>query len=119
MHTVAIGLASSPSTESNSETRGDVWLGLRKQQVMVNGALVYELRLNGKAGAVLANGVVDDLTWNQMVISYDPVGQVMSASLSGVSLGHYPMKLAPKYAGFHGLGIMDNFFIRKVKAAVL
>jgi hypothetical protein len=116
---VAIGLTSSPSTMSNFETVGDVWLGLRKQQVMVNGALVYELRLNGKTGALLATGVVDDLTWNQMVISYDPVGQVMSASVNGLSLGHYPVKLAPKYAGFEGVGIMDNFVIRKVNAAVL
>jgi hypothetical protein len=116
---VAIGLTSSPVTMSNFETVGDVWLGLRKQAVMVNGPLVYELRLNGKSGALLATGVVDDLTWNQMVISYDPVAQVMSASINGVALGHYPMKLASRYVGFEGVGIMDNFVIRKISAAAL
>ena len=114
---VAIGLTSSPVTMSNFETVGDVWLGLRTQVVMVNGPLVYELRLNGKTGALLATGVVDDQTWNQMVISYDPVAQVMSASINGVALGRYPMKLAPKYAGFEGVGIMDNFVIRKISTA--
>jgi hypothetical protein len=116
---VALGLTSSPVTMSNFETVGDVWLSLRKQEVMVNGPLVYELRLNGQTGPLLATGVVDDMTWNQMVISYDPVAQVMSASLNGVTLGKYPMKLAPRYAGFEGVGILDNFVIRKLNTAAL
>jgi len=116
---VAIGLTSSPATLSNFETVGDVWLSLRKQEVMVNGALVYELRLNGKTGPLLATGVVDDMTWNRMVIRYDPVAKVMGASLNGVSLGQYPMKLNPRYLGFEGVGIMDNFVVRKLNAAAL
>lgn len=115
---VALGLTSSPVLLSNFETVGDVWLSLRKQEMPLDGALVYELRLNGKTGPLLATGVVDDMTWNQMVISYNPVAQVMSASLNGVSLGQYPMKLAPKYAGFEGVGILDNFVIRKLGSSV-
>jgi hypothetical protein len=116
---VAIGLTSSPVLTSNFATVGDVWLGLRKQTVPNDGALVYELRLNGKTGALLATGVVDDMTWNRMAIGYDPVAQVMSASLNGVSLGRYAMKLTPRYAGFEGVGILDNFVIRKGNAATL
>lgn len=116
---VAIGLTTSAVTMSNLETVGTVWLSLRKQEVMVNGALVYELRLNGKTGVLLATGVVDDMTWNRMAISYDPVVQVMSASLNGVSLGRYPMKLNPRYLGFEGVGILDNFVVRKLGAAAV
>lgn len=43
----------------------------------------------------------------------------MGASLNGVSLGKYPMKLNPRYLGFEGVGIMDNFVVRKVNAAAV
>jgi hypothetical protein len=112
---VALGLTSSGATYSNFSSVGQVWLSLRKQQVMVNGPLVYELRVNGMAGPLLATGVVDDLTWNTMVIGYDPVAQVLSASINGIALGPFPMALTtPKYAGFEGIGIMDNFVVRKL-----
>jgi hypothetical protein len=117
---VALGLTSSTLAYSNLESVGQVWLSLRKQEVMVNGPLVYELRLNGRSGAPLATGVVDDLTWNRMSISYDPVAQVMSASLNGQLLGNFPMKLAPpKYLGFEGIGILDNFVVRSGNGAAL
>lgn len=117
---VALGLTSSALPYSNLESVGQVWLSLRKQQVMVNGPLVYELRLNGRSGELLATGVIDDLTWNQMSISYDPAAQVMSARLNGQALGSYPMKLAtPKYLGFEGIGILDNFVVRSGNAAAL
>jgi hypothetical protein len=117
---VAIGLTTSALAYSNLETVGQVWLSLRKQEVMVNGPLVYELRLNGRSGELLATGVIDDLTWNQMSIRYDPVAQVMSASLNGQSLGSFPVKLAtPKYLGFEGIGILDNFVVRSTANAAL
>jgi hypothetical protein len=55
-----------------------------------------------------------------MSISYDPVAQVMTASLNGQSLGSFPMKLAPpKYLGFEGIGILDNFVVRSGVNAAL
>lgn len=114
---VAIGLTSSAATASNLESAGQVWLSLRKQTVMVNGPLVYELRTGGRSGLLLASGVIDDMTWNQMAIAYDPAAQVMSASLNGVPLGRFPMALpTPKYLGFEGVGIMDNFVVRQLAA---
>ncbi len=113
---VAIGLTSSAVLLSNFETVGDVWLSLRKQVVGENGPLVYELRTNGRTGPLLASGVVEDETWNRMVIAYDPATQRTSASLNGVSLGSFPLRLAPKYAGFEGVGLMDNFVIRHLPA---
>jgi hypothetical protein len=109
---VAIGLTASPATLSNFSTVGQVWLGLRKQQVMVNGPLVYEWRLNGSTGALLATGVIDDLTWNRMELRVDPVTKSVSASINGVLLGTQPFASVPKYAGFEGVGVLDNFVIR-------
>lgn len=112
---VALGLSNSAVTLSNFTSSGLVWLGLRKQEVMVNGPLVYELRLNGRSGALLASGVVDDETWNRMVIAYDPATQALTASINGVALGPFTANLgAPKYAGFEGVGILDNFVIRRL-----
>lgn len=110
---IAVGLTSSGATLSNFTTTGQVWLSLRKQEAMVNGALVYELRTNGMSGTLLASGVVDDVTWNQMLLRYDPAAKLLSASLNGVSLGEFPLDMpAPRYAGFEGVGVLDNFVIR-------
>jgi hypothetical protein len=109
---VAIGLTASPATLSNFSTVGQVWLGLRKQQAMVNGDLVYEWRLDGSTGALLATGVVEDLTWNRMELRVDPVTKSVSASINGVVLGTQPFASVPKYAGFEGVGVLDNFVIR-------
>jgi hypothetical protein len=112
---VAIGWTNSSATTNNLESAALVWLHLRKQVAGENGALVYELRVNGRSGAVLASGVIDDMTWNQMLIAYDPLAQVMSASFNGVSLGRFPMALpAPRYLAFEGVGIMDNFVVRRL-----
>ena len=111
---VALGLTSSAATVNNFSTAGQVWLGLSNDGT---GAMVYELRLNGRSGALLASGVAEDMTWNHMVIRYDPVAQTLSASLNNQSLGSFATRLAtPKYAGFEGVGIMDNFVIRRIAA---
>jgi hypothetical protein len=90
-----------------------VWLGLRKQQAMTNGPLVYEWRLNGRTGPLLASGVVDDVLWNRMEIRHDPVNGTVSASVNGIALGTASMAGKPLYAGFEGVGVLDNFVIRR------
>ena len=66
-------------------------------------------------GALLATGVIDDLTWNQMSIRYDPANHLVSASVNGSMLGEFPLTMvAPRYAGFEGVGVLDNFVIRNV-----
>ncbi len=112
---VALGLTNSAVTLSNFSSAGLVWLGLRPQEVLATGALVYELRLNGRTGALLASGVVDDETWNRMVIAYDPATRTLTASINGIALGPFTANLgAPRYAGFEGVGILDNFVIRRL-----
>lgn len=115
---VAVGLTSSPVLMSNFETVGDVWLSVRRPNAADFYTLTYELRVNGRTGPLLATGQIPDVTWNQLLISYDPVTQMMRASAGGVLLGQFPMKLAPKYAGFEGVGFADNFVIRKLTSPV-
>ena len=74
----------------------------------------YEFRLNGMTGPVVASGQVTNVTFNQMAVRYDPVTRTAGASLNGVDLGSVPLVLAnpPKFVGFEGVGILDNFFVR-------
>lgn len=118
---VAVGMTSSSVLMSNFETVGDVWLSLRRPNAGGTAGfytLTYELRVNGRTGPLLATGEIADVTWNKLLISYDPVTQMMSASAGDVLLGPFPMRLAPKYAGFEGVGSADNFVIRKLASAV-
>lgn len=110
---VAIGLTATAATLNNFATAGQVWLSLHNAQGSVfGGPLVYELRLNGKAGPLLATGVVEDLVFNRLAIRYDPAAGVVSASVNGIELGSHPLQITPGYAGFEGVGLMDNFVIR-------
>jgi hypothetical protein len=76
---------------------------------------VYELRLNGMSGPVLATGEVLNMGFNQMAIRYDPVAQRVGASINGVDLGWYPLAMtAPKFVGFEGVGVLDNFVVKQL-----
>lgn len=111
---VAIGLTSSGATMGNLRTVGQVWLSIRYETPLIPGMLIYELRLNGSTGPLLASGLTDDITFNELVIGYDPVAQVLTARVNGVSLGNFPIALAaPKYLAFEGVGLMDNLLVRK------
>jgi hypothetical protein len=112
---LAVGLTSSSVTLSNFSTVGQVWLSLREQQPMVQGPLLYELRLNGNAGPLLASGTIDNVTYNHLVVRYDPVARTVGASVNDVELGTFPVAMSnPRYAGFEGVGIVDTFVIRRL-----
>jgi hypothetical protein len=114
---VAIGLTASGATLSNFATVGQVWLSLHRVDAF--GPLVYEWRLNGMQGPLLATGTVVDQTWNSMVLYYDPVAQLVSASIGGsvvdgiapMNLGSFPLKITPSFVGFEGVGVLDNFVV--------
>ena len=117
---VAIGLTASGATLSNFTTVGQVWLSLNRVADANGGLhLIYEWRLNGKTGTLLATGEVVDQTWNSMVIHYDPVAHLVSASIGGsvvdgiapLNLGVFPLNITPSFAGFEGVGVLDNFVI--------
>lgn len=110
---VAIGLTATAATLNNFATAGQVWLSLHNEQgIQFGGPLVYELRLNGKTGPLLATGVVEDIVFNRLAIRHDPTGGLVSASVNGIDLGSYPLQITPAFAGFEGVGTVDNFVIR-------
>lgn len=50
-----------------------------------------------------------------MVLAYDPATQQLTASLNDIVIGRFDISLgAPRYAGFEGLGMVDNFVLRSV-----
>lgn len=109
---VALGLSNSSLTASNLETSAPVWLVLAREQT----TSVYfraELRLNGRAGPLLAALEVADDTFNRMELTIDPVTKRVNAQVNGQSLGTFEVPLpATRYVGFEGLGMADNFVIR-------
>ena len=46
-----------------------------------------------------------------MEIHYDPVAQKVGASINGLALGSYHLAITPGFAGFEGVGVLDNFVI--------
>jgi hypothetical protein len=73
------------------------------------------LRLDGTSGPLLARGLTDDESWNRMLIAYDPVAKQLSARINGIALGPFPVVLAaPRDVGFEGVGILDNFVVRRL-----
>lgn len=110
---VALGLTGSSVTLGNFTTVGQVWMSLRAATPLDSTSVAYEVRVNGMSGPLLASGVVENVTWNQMMLRYDPVARLLTPSVNGVKLGDFPLDMpAPRYAGFEGVGILDNFVIR-------
>jgi len=111
---VAIGLTDSTLTINNLATSAGVWLLLKQGPALDNGTMIYELRLNGMTGPLLATGEFFSVTFNQFAVRYDPATGTMGGSLNGTDLGSFPAGLAatPKFIGFEGVGILDNFVVR-------
>jgi hypothetical protein len=112
---VALGLTDSTLTVDNLATSAGVWLLLR-EVTLDNTLTSYELRLNGMTGPLLASGEFISQTFNQIAVRYDPATGLAGGSINGLDLGSYPAGLAatPKFVGFEGVGILDNFFVRSL-----
>ena len=114
-HYVGIGFTDSAILYSNLETSAKAWLRLKPNANHDGFTVVYEFRLDGMNGPVLASGEVPSVGYNQMALRYDPVAQMVGASINGMELGWYPLVMsAPKFVGFEGVGILDNFVVRKL-----
>lgn len=113
---VGVGLTGSGATLNNFATVGQVWLGIREEVPMTSGALRYELRVNGMSGPLLASGLTSNVTYNRMIVRYDPVAKTVGGSINGVDLGTHAVDMpAPRYAGFEGVGLIDSFVIRRLR----
>ena len=113
---LALGLTNSGALYSNLETSGDIVLVTRPAPPYLNYTLLYELRAGGMNGTLLASGETYFEGFNQFRIVVDPVAHTVGGSINGVDLGTHPLDIgAPRYAGFEGVGIGDNFVIRTVQ----
>lgn len=113
---LAVGLTSSTLLYSNLETSASVWLVILPNAARDNTTIRYELRVNGRTGPVLASGETYFEGFNQVSMKYDPVAKMVSGSVNGVALGTYPLTIAtPRYVGFEGIGILDNFIVRQAQ----
>lgn len=114
-HYVGIGFTDSAILYSNLETSAKAWLRLKPNANLDGFTVVYELRLDGMNGPLLASGEVPSLGFNQMALRYDPAAQMVGATLNGMELGWYPLVMsAPKFVGFEGVGILDDFVVRRL-----
>ena len=114
---LALGLSDSSATLNNLLTTGKVSLVLRYIPGDAYSRLSWELWLGGATRRLLFTGITDDWTYNRLMLAYDPQTQVLSASVNGVAIGSFSANLgAPRYAGFEGTGMADDFVIRKLPA---
>ena len=110
---LALGLTNSGSTTNNLSSGGSIVLILKPSPD--GWTSVYEFRLGGFGGQLLASGSTDDLFFNQMKIRYNPQNRSVGASINGVDLGTFATNIAPpRYAGFEGNGYADNFVIKQL-----
>ena len=110
---LVLGLTDSSVTLNNLTTVGKVALLLRTDATA--STTVWELWLGGATRTLLASGITDDLYYNQLQLTYNPQAQQLSASVNGVTVGPFTANLGvPRYAGFEGTGVADNFVIRRL-----
>lgn len=108
---VALGVTDSAVTTSNFTSVGKVALIVRREPVA--SSLTYELWSGVGGRTLLASGPMEDMTWNHLVLAYDPATLKLTASVNERVLGTFDVNLgSPRYAGFEGLGMADNFVIR-------
>jgi len=113
---IGIGLTGSSLLYSNLESSASVWLLLKPHPTFSNITLIYELRVNGMNGPLLATGETFFDGFNELVLSYDPVTRTIGGSANGIDLGAHSLTIpTPKYIGFEGVGILDNFVVRKLQ----
>lgn len=112
---LALGLTDSSVTYSNLENSGKAVLVVRPT-FNATYTLLYELRAGGMNGTRLASGATYSSGWNQIKLRYDPTAKTIGANVNGTELGTFPLDLgSPRYAAFEGVGIGDNFVIRKTQ----
>lgn len=111
--TLALGLTDSGITIGNLASASRVTLRVRPTGD--GQTLAWELWQGVTARSMLAGGVVEDQSLNQLRIDYLPATQQLSVRVNGVVLATHTVALGrPRYAAFEGHGIVDNFVVRRV-----
>lgn len=95
----------------NFKQSGQLWLELTTG---VNPGTVtpWTLHTNGLTGPSLS-GMFETQTWNQIILSCDPVAHTVRASINGVLTGPVDYTAAGiTGVGFEGTGAVDNFIVQ-------
>lgn len=110
---LALGLTDSSVLYSNLETSGNVVLVIRQAEPFSSYTIQYELRAGGMNGTLLASGETYFEGWNQLKLVVDPINHTVGGSVNGSDLGVHSLDIGrPRYAGFEGVAVGDNFVIR-------
>ena len=109
----AIGFSNSGATNMNFEKNGQAWLEIDTTNPANN---TFVFHTNGTSGASVSGTFnLDANSFNQMVVSYDPVNHIAAASLNGNVIAQIPFSAAPiKYVGVEGswYATVDNFQVQ-------
>lgn len=107
---ISVGFTNSSILNNNLEAFASVALLLYPEPAMTN--LPYELKVGA---TVVASGTTEDFTFNRMKVRVDPVNKTIGASINEKQIGTFPIDVGrPRYAGFEGVGLVDDFVIRKL-----
>lgn len=111
---VALGLTNSGTTINNLVAGASVMLIIKPNPADNLSTMIYEFRLGGLNGQLLASGITEESEFfNQMKIRYNPQNRSIGASYKGVDLGTFATNVPPpRYAAFEGVGYVDNFVVR-------
>lgn len=108
---IAVGFTNSSVLNNNLENTGSVALLLYPESTMTN--LPYELKVGE---TVIASGTTEDSTFNRMKLRVDPNNQTIGASINDIEIGTFPVNAGrPRYAGFEGIGMIDNFVVKRLQ----
>jgi hypothetical protein len=114
-HYLGFGFTDATILDSNLSTSATLWLSLHGTGPGGT-SFTYELRTKGAKGPVLATGTTGADPFTRLVLHVDPVAHTVSASVNEVGLGTFSLNLAqPHFAGIEGVGIVDNFVVRRVQ----
>ena len=115
---VALGLTDSSATLSNLLTASTVTVLIRRTPLA--STLDWELWKSGTPRVLLASGTVDELGLNELRLSYDPVAKQLAVQVNGTPGGTFAVDIGrPRYAAFEGIGMVDNFVVRKLPGGAL
>jgi hypothetical protein len=114
---ISLGFTNSDTTKGNLVNFGSLVLTIKYLDWNTHfPLLLYELRANG---SLVAQGITsfspstNGNPTNRLRIRYIPQTNTISAQVNDVIIGPFTANIGtPKYSGFEGYGIVDNFVIR-------
>jgi hypothetical protein len=113
---VAIGFTNSSAVTSNLTTSGALWLRITDPTRSTYGIpLHYELRAGSlTSGQLLASGDAGYRGWMHMAIRVSPAAGTVTLKFADTEVVTVPFTMpTSKYLAFEGIGILDDFVLRR------